>query len=242
MNHLQAAEKLTRFAEESLGEAERRELEVHLGSCAECRDWLETQRALAAVLEPAAPERPAPVHLTSEDLCAFALAEETLDEVTRQRCARHLWDCLECEEEVGLVRAATAAGRGEPAPEAVPAVRGGDESRDGRWLPRIAVAAGLVLAVAVGFLWRGASPVSADRQLSEASLTEQTTVRASGSILVETTRVETGGDLTLESGNTVAFGDGFRIDSGGSLAVVLEQPQDSSSRTKKNGNANEKQT
>lgn len=208
--------ELAASVEDRLPEARRLEVRRHLESCEECRGWVEAYRLLADYLAlPAAPLSTG--HLESDILCRFALAERTLDEMTRQRCLRHLESCAECTEEAALVRA------------------GATEARDtGRWTPvratpwraRLAWAAGLVLAAAVLLITQGTDRIPERGLTSDPQPVAQAAVRTSETILVEAMQVESGSDLTLV-GKTVAFGNDFLVSSGGTLSVVLEKGHDS---------------
>lgn len=228
MEHLEASEQLTRFLDGDLDRSQRLEVEQHLGTCDECREWVAAYRLLSESLggdsQPLTTTKVGAHHLESDELCAYALAAHTLSEPVREKCLRHLDSCPECWYEIDLVRTAAATAEDAEPGRMRPQIVGNPSQ--GVSFSAVAWAAGLFLAVGA-LIVVGGIGTPGSRQLTDSTLTGHTVVKARDSILVQKTRVEPGAELTLRTGNTVAFGDGFSIDSGGTLSVVVDNSHDS---------------
>lgn len=204
------SERLTRFVNAELGERDRREVEEHLAGCRECADWVETYRLLSQALRPSLDlSGSVPGHPSSDVLSRLALGTDLLEAEERRSCERHLSSCSECSELVALVRSGAVQARTR------------SRAAGSIWVSSLKWAAGLVLVVGALVIGRSALTVPAHSELTGSTLTGRETVQAQDSILVETTTIESGAELTLRTGNSVAFGDGFSVASGGTLSVVV---------------------
>ncbi len=211
MHHLEASNLLTHYLSGDLRPGRRKNLEQHLAECAECAGWVMAYSLFDEALAQ---------HPSSIEIAGFALAPETLDPPSYERCTEHLARCRECRGEVKLVGKAIAGGRQEAEP-----VR---EENPGR-LPRrrawLALAASVVLALGAILISRTANRSPDEYLLADRILRDEETILADQSITVETTEVAPGAALTLES-EVVAFGDGFSVKTGATLVVVTGESAD----------------
>lgn len=219
--HLGVDLQLIEYVDSRLSDSARTGVEAHLADCDECGDWVETYRLLANALSPCVVDDvtvySAQAHLSSVELVRYALVYRTLDEVTRERCARHVAGCTDCASEVTLVRAASLDSQSEEHASVPPGVPSSGGVLSSAVLRPLTWAAGLVLVV--GALWVGQL---IEWQPAGSTLLGQTTVEVPEVILVEATRVEAGMHLTLKPGQAVGFGEGFAVTFAGTLAVVTE--------------------
>lgn len=211
MTHERIQESLPKLAAGTLEKGQRHELEEHVSACAECREWLETYRLLDATLTPTE------THPQADNLARFALQADADDELDA-----HLASCGECRREIELSRRAVAFARD-----------GTDLQRasglQAWWRPaitgrRLALAAAVLLVtVAAPFLtWRLARPaVHENYDLSGTDIGGVTTIAANSSITAAQTEILSGAQVTLVAGNVVAFGEGFSVADGASLAIEI---------------------
>lgn len=145
-DHADVQPLLADLARDTLSGNVRAGMEAHVAGCVECREWLDTYAFLARSLASSAVEHP-----EAGVVATWAVDEAALAPDVRQSLADHFAACPACRTHVELVRRAI---RDSPRP--VPLSSGRRRSVAGT----VAVAAGLILAVAGGSaLWRNASAV-----------------------------------------------------------------------------------
>lgn len=212
MRHATAVTLITDPGSGALAPDLQRQLDRHLVRCAECRAWLRTYRLLDEALTDEGKSGRSE-HLSSQELAAFSLAPETLDEPSRERCERHLGDCGRCRYEAALAREAVAAARGSR-------IRG--LTAQTASVRRLAAAAGLLLAVgALVYLALARTPK--EQNVFGGRLEGIQTLAARRSIVIGTTEVDSGASVTLRSGELVALGNGFSVESGAHLRVEVDR-------------------
>ena len=205
MNHLEASNLLTHYLSGNSSPERRRGVEEHMAECAECAGWVATHSLFAEALVE---------HPSSDEIVVYALAPESLAPASHERCAKHLESCPECREEVELVREGVE--RSRAASEPVQEQSAGINRHRRVW---VALAASLILVLGASLMLRTVDQPSVQQVLAESSLSGEKTILADRSIVVETTEVEPGGALRLES-RVIGFGAGFSVKTGATLAVV----------------------
>lgn len=213
MEHQQAIQRLPDFDSPWLADSERQELQAHLESCAECREWRATYLLLARTL---GTDHGLQQHPPSEFLARQAVDPEWLTDVMDEQLREHVDVCQSCRDEIEAARLAlinARTGRRDPTPASRRV-----------WLP---LAAGLILALALSLLW--VRPQSGDdpqeRFVSGDSLAGTQVIRAPKSITVSSASVASGGDVTLSAGEEVILSDGFSVDSGATLTIEISSPR-----------------
>lgn len=186
----------------------RGELLAHLAACESCRELYQGYESLRALAPESAPDGG---HLSSADLAAWAVAPGSPTGSVRL----HLESCTHCGSEYELVRAAVVTARPLPrvrhAPTSAP-------HRTWRW-----AAAAALVAVVSGAAWVARTErLPRELTVSGDRLAGERTLRATDSILIETTAVDSGGSVKLQSGDRVAFRDGFSVGSDAALSVSLK--------------------
>jgi hypothetical protein len=88
---------------------------------------------------------------------------------------------------------------------------------------RGALAAGLIAAMALGFLFQGspATDAAGARSLSGGSLRGTQVIDAPKSITATSMTIASGSNVALRAGESVAFGDGFSVGSDASFSVEI---------------------
>jgi anti-sigma factor RsiW len=220
MNHSEASRLLSDHAAGRLSPARSGAVGAHIKGCRECRGWVATYEILAGSVA----EVSLKPHLSSQELCDFALEAPALGRNARKRCEHHLAACSECSEEVALVRSAVREAGEAPVP--LPGFLGRSRQLASSKGGRLALAAALVLVasglVAVSHLKKSASE---ELRLVGESVGGNRSIKASRSILVEAMKIVSGSEVNLES-EVIAFGNGFSIESGAGLAVVTNRISD----------------
>lgn len=234
MKHHEAVEYLLDLAEGSLQGELRASVAAHAATCSACQDWLETFDSLARQ-SPLTADRD---HPDVESLARYTVHPNAMNEMERYGIEAHLESCSACTQDLTLVRAAVRnvrAGASEepvqPWTEAKPRWR--------RYWKEL-TAAVLALAVAgAGWMSLGAvrrspevSTIGGLGEVSGADSKAGKTEDLSGVDLVGTRSIETdsglrisdlkvkkGASITIRAGGGVAFGDGFQVEGGASLAV-----------------------
>ena len=111
MDHRQAHLLLAEHLAGRLDRPMSDEVAEHMAGCAECRDWSETYRFLAAVL--VAEERGS-AHVESERLARYAVAADGLAAGDRAEVEEHLAACADCAALLEISRGAAEEARPEP--------------------------------------------------------------------------------------------------------------------------------
>ncbi len=214
---------LPRLATGELGGAEERRMRRHLEGCGECQAWLETWSLFSHGLSPAGAE---PGHPSSDQLARLAVDRDLLAPSELEVLDEHVGSCAECRRAVELSGSALTGGR---RPRKVAAAF--------RWLSpaalpmpaRVALAAGLVVAAALVFTPRRLPEMvtTIDHEIVDSVLTGPQLIQAEGSITARAVRVEEGGEVTLQAGETVILENGFTVGSGASLKVVAGRTKSS---------------
>lgn len=196
-----------------------REIEEHATACPECRRELESFGMLSAALAVES------THPTSEELCSLALGSRGLDLEARISCERHVAACAACRSELETARKSVAAARRSRWLQGLL-----DARPRGGWLAPIplatAAAAAFALVAGLAVLSPGHTTVPEELHLANDSIAQTSrTVSARRSIVVETTEVQAGTTLKLNS-PTVVFGDGFVVGSGAVVIAGGEETMD----------------
>jgi len=201
-------------------------IQRHLAECEECRAWVDTSELLSKALS-ARDDLSARSHLSCEELVSYALQPETLAVAARQRIGRHPAFCSQCRDEMQTIQMAVSEAREAADAEIMePALNPGPSipylrnfvARIGTPV-RLAISASLLLLLSTG-VWLGLpSRLPDERALMGQVIDGERTISARRSIVIGVTRVNTGARVVLESGEIVAFGDGFSVDEGASLTV-----------------------
>lgn len=220
MRHHKAIELLPSLETEKIAASERDELLRHLEECADCREWRETYLLFSDALAGDGVEHP-----SSEQLARQAADPERMTGPERQSITEHLASCAACRQESEVTAAALTQSRTE----------GDANLLSGRWASpatstalRLALAASVVLAVALGFTLR--SPEAPDatvaRQLSGEQLSGVQVIEAANSISAEFVTVGGDGEVTFRAGESVALSDGFSVGSDTTFRVeIAETPR-----------------
>lgn len=212
MNHQSAWQLLTNLADDTVEPALRADLEEHVADCAECSAWTAAAELVSLAAQPLDSGRDE--HPDSLEICTFALNPEALSEFDRARTRKHLTSCETCATEVRLVTASVAQ---EETPErlSVPVAAIPIMGRPSM----VAIAATLLLFLGV-LLFTHVPATAPDRiVLNGGQLLGEETVDAVHSINIEDMAVASGAALTLRS-ESVAFGEGFSVDTSANLVVV----------------------
>lgn len=195
------------YASSTLTESDQARFEAHLAACNACRGWLEARQLLAQELSCS---QQAPSLL----MARVAADDGTLDPMQRRRLEAHLEVCGVCRRELELSRRAIRA-----AAKPIPAER--TPTRFGR-LRRpslgVAVAAGLALIVVAAGVWLQRGPQG---HLPKPSMAEAEVLQADRQLVLQDLRVERGARLVARASESVVLGNGFTVDSGGSLIIAL---------------------
>lgn len=218
MDHREASCLLPEFVAEALDPVRRRDLGAHLAHCDECRDWVATFRLLEEELGGETATSSAR-HLSAYELSAFAVAPWALAGAARNRCARHTKICSRCRDELRLARTAVAEARAPAEPARIPAAAARRPLRAPR---RLAWAAVFLLLTATPIVVHRFSRAPEEHQIRGKTIGGTETVAAQDLILVESTAVRAGASVTFRSGRMVVFGEGFSVDSDGSIQVLVE--------------------
>lgn len=254
MIHREASELLPGFAAGDLDGEEREAVRAHVEECSECRDWLASYGRIEEALGGDA--APAGSRPSSADLALCAVRPEEVDEPDRAELRAWLESDPETLADVELLRIAIVAARPTRA-SAGPQTAGRSESAPRR--TSLALAAGIAAALFLGVwalahlleapdaavpwpvsgseIARQAAapdPDPADRwagdRLADSDLEGSRLIESDGETLtVDNVKVRDGARITFRAGQVVAFGDGFQIGDGGSVAVEVR------SRPRSNG-------
>lgn len=222
MDHLEASNLLPQRVSGDLAPNRRKALDEHVAHCEECSTWIATYGFFAEALgDPR--EASSAEHLSSHELSTLALAGDGLDPAAREPCERHLRICSACLEEFELVRSGTFAAREESEPSQNSPSR---SRRSFAFQAGLAIAATLLLVVGAVFIGKARHLTPGEYSLSGETIGGSRTIQAQQSIFLESTALQPGADVTLQS-QIVAFGDGFSVASGASLRVLRVLVEDS---------------
>lgn len=232
MTHAETVENLLAFAEGPL----ERELEgavaAHVETCSACQEWLETYTTLAQGLAGDGG------HPSSSVLARHVAQPHGISDVEAAFVEGHLETCPECSDDLVLVRAALR----ETGPTALT-----NSVRPWSWRPRLErhrqelIAAVLLVALAVGcvvsfgllrrtaaaragadggsFVEADAAMIPGTRELFGMELEGTRVIESHSDLRISDSRVKDGARVTIRAGGGVAFGNGFSVESGASLAV-----------------------
>jgi hypothetical protein len=212
VNHHDATRLLSGYAEGALEPALARQMEQHLEDCDDCRDWLETYSFLNDGLDCA---RSAP----SELLAQYVVDEGRLEETQRDIVREHVAACGACKEELEAIRSALEAARHKQPAHTIKRALSMISAAQPR---ELAIAAALVLTVlaATTFtVFRGSPWMRSEQQSQEQMTDAGAALEGDETIVIASTRVYDGANLTIHSRNTVVFGEGFSVASGATLVV-----------------------
>lgn len=248
MRHRDAIEYLPEHGSRSLDPVTEEELLLHAEHCEECKGWLLTRDFLASAYGPGHEHHAE--HPVSDLLALCVIRPEEVHEPDRKEVRLHLEQCGTCRHELDLARLAVLHGR--PSAEA-PRGRSVHPppsrllSRTGR-----AIAAGLaVVLLGAGFFIGGvlvgridsagsrvgeqpgvSNGLDSTEELSGRDLDGTQILGAEGRLVVSKLTVRSGADITFQAGESVAFGDGFRVLSGARLRVASTGPDPGKTPTK----------
>jgi hypothetical protein len=210
-SHHPSEELLLEYAEGTLDPDQWEEVAEHLQHCDDCRSWPETYDLL---VESVGRESSRQSHLSSDQLCTFALTPEALERSARDQAARHQAECDSCAQEIEMVRA--SVGKRKESPPLMPATA---VKRSNRGQIGLALAAALIAVIGVAVMTRTPAAPPLDVALQGGLLEGEETVDAVRSIHLGNTEIASGAEVTLQS-ESVAFGNGFSIEDSASLIVV----------------------
>jgi hypothetical protein len=240
MNHARAIELLIDFMDGRLDQVTQAEIDDHIATCGECRDWIETYELITMSFGGQA----AGQHPNGDILALCAARADEQYEPDRESLRHHLERCPDCRSDLQLVHAAVLGAR--PASDHLPVPV--EKRRVARWALAVAAAAATFAISSV--LWFGAPnpmsegttpvrdgvgtvPVALETrsedvfEFSEPEIDGTRVIDTSGSILVSRTRIREGADVTIRSGQVVAFGNGFQIGNQARIVVgghSIDQP------------------
>ncbi len=137
------------YVEGNLDPESKREVESHLGQCAECRSEVEALASMRVSLRVAhsGPGRPIPL----EDLLAYENEGRPLTPTERQGLEKHLAACPECSEDLAALRESRKGDVARRGPETPPWTR--PARAPGKRAAWMAAAALLVLAAGLSAVW-----------------------------------------------------------------------------------------
>lgn len=210
MNHDLEPSLLVHYVDGTLQGSDLIVVEAHLATCRDCSGWVESYRALEGAMRPQD-------HPTSLEIAQLAVDPTKIDSEESQHTLSHLVACRSCRQEFDLTREALAAGR---------ALAEDERSRPQmfsallRHPRRVAIAAGLLVGVlAVGFLLVDSG--RRDRSFTSGTIRGQEVIEAVDQLVIDNVEVANGGQLVARAKQSVALGDGFSVDSGGSLTIEV---------------------
>lgn len=234
MNHSIAVENLLAFAEGRLDGDLEPAVAAHAESCGACREWLETFQLLADGLSLAGEGG----HLDSGLLARHAAQPHALSDFEAAYVEGHLATCRVCAEDLALVRAALGA-TGASAP--MRSAGAGSSAVRLRRSRQVLVAAALSVAIVLGFVVgkglfgggsesrRGpdgpsvveaaATEVQEDGHLSGVELDGVRVIESRSNLRISDSSIKNGAKVKIRAGGGIVFGDGFKVESGASLAV-----------------------
>lgn len=214
VNHREAVEAQTTKSLGELPEDELTELREHVASCDECRGWEQDYRLFAEAVESTVE------HLPAELLARQAVEPQTLTATERADVAGHLKVCTDCRRDLALTSEALSASEDDSMAQNSSQRR--TTATTVSW--RLAVAASLILAIALGF--RMITPQAVEdreeRVLFAATLGGTQSVDSSGSITAQATKIESGSDVRFRAAESVALGEGFSIESGANFQIEID--------------------
>lgn len=240
MRHRDAIEYLPEHGSGSLDPVTEEDLLLHAENCEDCKGWLLARDLLASAYGPAQDLRAE--HPGSDLLALCAIRPEEVHEPDREEVHLHLEQCETCRHELDLARSAVLHGR--PSVEA-------PRRRSVRTLPSVplsrtvrAIAAGLAVALLGAGLFIGgvlfsridsqkshlgrhpgpSNGIEGTEELSGRDLEGTQVLGAERRLVVSKLTVKSGADVTFRAGESVAFGDGFRVLSGARVRVGSAGP------------------
>ena len=159
----------------------------------------------------------------SEEIARFAAGLPDSNEAHAHRVRSHLEVCNQCAQELNITRNA---------------IRHSRQSR--RWRDRLRIDFPATLQPAVGWSLASAAVVAillvvpvflrsdhsldpGNLQITGRVLSGTQVVEARGSVLAERSQVGDEGEVTFRAGESVAFGEGFSVASGGRLQVEITE-------------------
>lgn len=241
MIHSEAEEFLLAYVEGALDRNLRACVEEHTKACSACRKWVEAYHHLSRELSIAAEI----AHPSSEVLARHAVRPHAVSDAEGMDIERHLNACPECAEDLALLRSAVLEAR--PSAPREPWTVGDWRKVQGRYR-HLLVAAVLLVAIAAGFFvslglrrtgeaeaegsrsraLAATSPQAMETgDISDAEIDGIRVIESRSGLRIANLRVKNGARVIIRAGGGVAFGDGFKVESGASLAVdggSLRQP------------------
>lgn len=208
----------------------------HVTGCRTCGEWLDTFTLFAN--GPGMSGAGAEDHPDVDLLALTAIRPEEPDEPDRQHLRRHLEHCASCRRIVAAVGTAVRQAR----PQSANLLTFMPAASRRIFLPRPAVlaaaAALLVCTILLGLFAvsrsaTGTFSVSPDLAsggpadtidaLHAVEFDDSATVRSAKGLHVSDVVLKNGADVTITAGEAVAFGDGFRVESGARLKVASDR-------------------
>ena len=230
MEHREAARHLTDLVDGTLDAGVMESVSNHVDQCQACRGWVDTYKNLARDLDPSRE----PHHPDSQTLAWYAVSPEEIHESERGRVAEHLERCDDCRGDLEDIRSAVVNAR-PPLGEL-----GQPTGRQVRWR-RLAAAAAVVVAVGLitfvmrpGGPWGGSAPDAVvsgattetivtdgvSGGLSDVEIAGTRLIEGGPRVTLERVMIAEGADVTIRAGDTVAFGNGFRVGNRARLHVT----------------------
>lgn len=238
MNHRQAVEYLPHYEAGSLNHDTEEAVERHLEGCSSCRDWLSTRDLLADAL--AGGQGRTRDHPDSDLLALCVVRPEEIHEPDRDELREHLISCPVCRQDLSSLQEAVREARPVKSKHV-------EVYRPSPW--RLSGRSGLVAASLVAVLLggglvgllglfldrippggahsdgasaHGSPPVASSEPMNELSgrdLEGTRLVSGDRRLVVSKLTVKRDANVTFHAGDSVAFGDGFRVEAGGRIRV-----------------------
>lgn len=220
MTHEEIRASLDEFAAGRTEGAAHEAIRRHLDGCAGCRGLVDTWTTFAELLDDEA------LHPTAELLAAAAVGPIDPEAPEQAQLERHLEGCAPCRQQLALTRQAISGAR-QPRP--LGSVHQPASRPVRRLSPRLAWAASLFIAAVVAgslaFLQR--EPASFPREPASSQqvilgdLEGTRLIEAPGPLVANRVAIQPGAAITLRSGGSVAFGEGFSVGDDASLVVEV---------------------
>lgn len=238
MNHRQAVEYLPDYEAGSLNGDAEKAVERHVEGCSSCRDWLSTRDLLAGAMSREWDR--GRDHPDSDLLALCVVRPEEIHEPDRDELREHLHSCPVCRHDLSSLQEAVREARPVEGKRV-------DLYRPSPW--RLSGRSGLVAASLVAVLLggglvgllglfldrippgdahsdgasaHGSPPVASSEPMNELSgrdLEGTRLVRGDRRLVVSKLTVKRDAEITFHAGDSVAFGDGFRVEAGGRIRV-----------------------
>jgi len=234
MKHREVLALLPEFEAGVLDSQSKAMVESHLLDCLHCQEWMETHDLLAEEL--GRNGDPIEDHPHSQLLALCAVRPEEVYEPGREALRDHLEHCTTCRHTVaqvgGAVRGTRPAAnetRSQNTPSASPHRGLRIAAALALMLLSVAVISDLSLRLLSGTAWSRndapTSPVTTEtvEELAGGELRGVRLIRADRRLDISHVTVVRGAEVTFRAGEVIAFGDGFRVDTGARITVGPEQ-------------------